>query len=428
MIVRITLFIDNINYYIFIIRGRRVLLKLKENHGLCKLYAAGSLSVMGDLFYYIALITYASTLPNSALAISLITTLEYIPPIFSIWVGRLSDKIVNKTRIEMWACWLQCVLYILNGILFLAVSNWTLLIACLVINFISDTIGLIPLDVEPAILNRLSPHIEFEKKFGLSTSIIEISSVIGKFLGGVVITFMSNQYTLVSWINAGTFGLAALLIISIGNVKVDNKDDEGVQKFNVYSFIREHLIIKYLIFILTSISFVLAPISSIIYILLSKGSLYSPLGYAASVSVLTTVDSIASILGPTLGLKLFKGSKVLSNYIILYSVFTVIFISSVFLNNFYIVVLTLFSCSFISGASTPVIYGKLVAGVPEAKLGSIYGFVDTVLSITPPIATFLFSSSLQYLNAFWVILILTIFSLMIMVIILTNRRKLCSEG
>lgn len=404
------------------------MLNFKKNRGLYKLYAADSLSVMGDLFYYIALITYASTLPNSALAISLITTLEYIPPIFSIWMGRLSDKIINKTQIEMWACLTQCALYILNGILFLVVSNWTLLIACLVINFISDTIGLIPLDVEPAILNRLSPHLEFEKKFGVSTSIIEISSVIGKFLGGIVITFMANQYTLISWINAGTFGLAAILIISIGNIKVDNKNGKNEKNFNVYSFIRKHSIIKYLIFIMTSINFVLAPILPIIYILLSKGSFYSPIGYAASVSVLTAVDSIASILGPTLGLKLFRGKKALVNYVILYSIFTVIFISSVFLNNFYIVVLTLFSCSFISGASTPMIYGKLVAGVPEAKLGSIYGLVDTVLSITPPIATFLFSSSLQYLKAFWIILTLTIFSLAIMINIFTNKRKLWSKG
>ena len=48
---------------------------VKNNQKLYQLFTADALSEIGDVFYYVALITYASQLTNSSLAISLIASL-----------------------------------------------------------------------------------------------------------------------------------------------------------------------------------------------------------------------------------------------------------------------------------------------------------------------------------------------------------------
>ena len=50
---------------------------VKNNQKLYQLFTADTLSEIGDVFYYVALITYASQLTNSSLAISLVTTFEF---------------------------------------------------------------------------------------------------------------------------------------------------------------------------------------------------------------------------------------------------------------------------------------------------------------------------------------------------------------
>lgn len=134
-----------------------------DNKKLYQLFTADALSEIGDVFYYIALVTYASSLSNASLAISLVTTLEFIPPIFSIIIGPLADRLQNKTKAAMIINVLQCTLYIINGLIFIKLQNWVLLFVSVTINFISDTLGIINEEVEPVILNRLSPKISFEK-------------------------------------------------------------------------------------------------------------------------------------------------------------------------------------------------------------------------------------------------------------------------
>lgn len=51
----------------------------------------------------------------------------------------------------------------------------------------------------------------------------------GKFLGGVLLTVMNNHYIVMSFINAATFGCAAVAMALIGNVitkKTKNDEDE----------------------------------------------------------------------------------------------------------------------------------------------------------------------------------------------------------
>lgn len=402
---------------------------MQSNQKLYQLFTADALSEIGDVFYYVALITYASQLANSSLAISLVTTLEFIPPVFSIIIGPLADKLRNKTKVSMSVNIIQCVLYIINGLLFFKFQKWMLFSFCLIINFISDTLGIITQEIEPIILKKLSPKISYEKKYGWLSAIAQSFSIGGKFLGGILLTLLNNHYIFMSFINAATFGCAAVALALIGNIIVqdeiyENEEDKKSGALEGAKFLKNNPKVRFIVILLSNINIVLAPILPIAYILLANKEIYTPVNYSMSVSLLTAIDSLASILGPTFGLRLFKGKKALINSVMVGSIFSLIFCLSIFTRNIYILMLTLFLASFFIGATIPLLFGGVIKNVPEAKIGSVNGVIDTLLAITPPLSTFIFSSSVQYVSAFVNILILSIFSGLIILIIIRNKKNL----
>lgn len=402
---------------------------MQSNQKLYQLFTADALSEIGDVFYYVALMTYASQLANSSLAISLVTTLEFIPPVFSIIIGPLADKLRNKTKVSMSVNIIQCVLYIINGLLFFKFQKWMLFSLCLIINFISDTLGIITQEMEPIILKKLSPKISYERKYGWLSAIAQSFSIVGKFWGGILLTLLNNHYIFMSFINAATFGCAAVALALIGNIIVqdeihENEEDKKSGALEGVKFLKNNPKVRFIVILLSNINIVLAPILPIAYILLANKEIYTPVNYSMSVSLLTAIDSLASILGPTFGLRLFKGKKALINSVMVGSIFSLTFCLSIFTRNIYILMLTLFLASFFIGATIPLLFGGVIKNVPEAKIGSVNGVIDTLLAITPPLSTFIFSSSVQYVSAFVNILILSIFSGLIILIIIRNKKNL----
>ena len=401
---------------------------VKNSQKLYQLFTADALSEIGDVFYYVALITYASQLTNSSLAISLVTTFEFIPPVFSIIIGPIADKLCNKTKVSMIVNILQCTLYLINGLIFLKFQEWTLFGLCLTINFISDTMGIITQEMEPIILKKLSPQISYEKKYGWLSAVAQSFSIGGKFFGGVLLTVMNNHYIFMSFINAATFGCAAVAMALIGNViikkETQNDEDEKNGALEGIKFLKDNTKVRFIAVLLSNINIVLAPILPIAYILLADKEMYSPVNYSMSVSLLTAIDSLASILGPTFGLRLFKGKKALINSVMVGSIFSAIFCLSIFTRNIYVLMLTLFLASFFIGATIPLLFGGVIKNVPESKIGSVNGVIDTLLAITPPLSTFIFSSSVQYVSAFVNIAILSVFSVCLILIIVKNKGNL----
>lgn len=59
------------------------------------------LSDFGDTLYYLSLMNYVILLPDSQLALSIITLSETIPIFFKIMMGYLADKTKNKIHFIM---------------------------------------------------------------------------------------------------------------------------------------------------------------------------------------------------------------------------------------------------------------------------------------------------------------------------------------
>lgn len=72
-------------------------------------------SVIGDSIFYLALINFASTLSNPALAISLVTISETLPDALSFVAGYLCDKTKKKYIADIICAFLRAALYIIIG-------------------------------------------------------------------------------------------------------------------------------------------------------------------------------------------------------------------------------------------------------------------------------------------------------------------------
>ena len=77
------------------------------------------LSVIGDSFFYLAFLTYASTLENSAIAISIISISESLPEVFSMFTGVYADKVKDKAKADIYSNFLRMFIYFFVAISFL---------------------------------------------------------------------------------------------------------------------------------------------------------------------------------------------------------------------------------------------------------------------------------------------------------------------
>ena len=107
-----------------------------------KFSVASFLSSAGDILFYLAFMTYASKLQNYSLALSLIAISESVPKLFEIFGGYLADKTEKKFKNIFLAALARFVLYGIVGLLFISnISQWSLVIIIVIVNFLSDTIG-----------------------------------------------------------------------------------------------------------------------------------------------------------------------------------------------------------------------------------------------------------------------------------------------
>ena len=113
-----------------------------HNRAFRQLSLANFFSMIGDKLFYLAMMTYVSTLPNAQLAIGLITASELIPQMFSSYTGYLADSTRKRARFLILSDLFRSGIYLLVGSLFVLDSTgWFIIGAIALLNLISDFYG-----------------------------------------------------------------------------------------------------------------------------------------------------------------------------------------------------------------------------------------------------------------------------------------------
>lgn len=358
------------------------------------------LSVIGDSLFYLAFLTYASTLENSAIAISIISISESLPEIFSIFTGVYADKVEDKAKADIYSNFLRMFIYFFVGFSFLIFKDLKLVIIASIFNLVSDIIGTFSDNLRFPIIYAILDKKDFDKSVGISLFCYYFFGFLAKFIGATVIVLLNYNYFVLSNINAFTFLVAGLIMVKIYRklkIKMDRLEqtkeaDEGEKisfslKENsklVKKLFKNENIKKSIIFSCL-ISAINAPVLPIVYVAISNKEFFM-FGFETVkiFSILNVVVLFGVILGNLIITKDINWSKYLQK-IIMFQLFCIIisFLNILFLKDIITICILLLFVSLNNGLIFPILSGVLMNNQDYGKLASTVGFLNTVETILP---------------------------------------------
>ena len=89
--------------------------KILKNATYLWVLTADMLSNFGDVVYYLALMNYVLLVPNSRLALAIVTFSEIFPSFMGLFTGYLADKTVNKIGTIKLTLLFRVLLYLILG-------------------------------------------------------------------------------------------------------------------------------------------------------------------------------------------------------------------------------------------------------------------------------------------------------------------------
>lgn len=355
----------------------------------------------GDILFYLAFMTYASKLHNYSLALSLIAISESIPRLFDIFAGYLADKTKRKFQNIFLMAVVRFILYGIVGLLFISnVSQWNLVIAVVIINFLSDTFGSYSGGLTAPLIVDIVGKKEFGEAEGFSNGMNEVINTVAQFVGSGLLLFLS--FANLAFINALTFLVAGLLFLSVGlKHRKDQKPLEAQevndQKFfatmkSSYKQMKKAQGLLNVIFVIALVNGMLTALGSLIPIVIAGNKATMVItSYSFTIAVMGVVVSCGAILGSMFGPQLFKKASVFTMTIIAIILSFATIIAAVFANMYAILVAYFFLAATASIASIKM-QQWLVNTIEHKILASSVGLLNTILMAVAPIFTTVLTS------------------------------------
>ncbi|UNT54303.1 hypothetical protein [Lysinibacillus capsici] len=418
-------------------------MNLFKDHILRKIVLSASLSKIGDILYYIALMTYASSLPNYKLAIALVTFSETLPSILSFFTGALADKTKNKINVIFLTTSIRIAIYILVGIAIGFDTGITILIIIVILNFISDFIG----EYEdglyiPILVSSIKDENKLESILGYYQAIINVANLLGQSLGAFLIIYLTYSY--LSYLNSFTFLLSLIIVFLIKGTlknnlneyydkneisfekkadlkggKIDKTKQLFIDIFNTLKNLKNNQLIFSEIMIVSILNGLLAAISPLILIKITENKeMLIASTTSTTLSVIMVTLTIATLLGNTLGVSLLKNFNCLKiiQLIILFvgSLFTILLFDSLIL-----ILINLFAVMFFVAVVTPKLTAEIINNLDPEFLATNIGILNTILTIIGPIITMTISSIIIIVSL--EIILLSIIGITLIMFLITIR-------
>ena len=165
--------------------------KIISNKLYLKLLISDVISNLGDVLYFIALMTYVIEIKDSNLAISIINFSETIPVLFTIFFGMIADKTLNKVSMIIRTLWLRVILYLLMAIVMTFKASILVVIIASIVNLIADTLGRFENGLFYPISNQIVEKSDREETMAFRQTVISIMDIINQSVGAMLITILS---------------------------------------------------------------------------------------------------------------------------------------------------------------------------------------------------------------------------------------------
>ncbi|WP_438491500.1 MFS transporter [Paenibacillus sp. IHBB 3054] len=405
-----------------------------SNRQFRQIATANIFSTIGDKMYYLAMLTFVSTLPNAQLAIGLVTASELIPQLFSSYTGYRADQTHKVARNLIWADLIRVGLYFIVGLLFCSsLEKWIVLIGIVILNFLSDFTGSYASGLRLPLIVKVTGKEDYPQASGFNQGISQIVGMISQFVTASLLIVVS--YSFLAWTNAASFLFSGFIMLSffrrspqfttkaVTEVQQGHKGDGYFKNLKVSfaALTKENKLFGVIlaIIVLNAMLSSLTPLIQMIIVSAKKEMvIYS---YPFTIAVLSTVISLSLAAGGLLGTKILKQMQ-LQQLVMICLVFTTIFYPALLLKNMLIILPMLAPVCFLVGTIVPKLSGWIVSVVEENKLATTIGIINTLLVGLAPLTTFLLVTISAAASPILTIAILFVSSLALMTFQIKSGR------
>lgn len=414
-----------------------------RNASFRKLSLANIFSVFGDKLYYLALITFVSTFEQANLAIGLVSISELLPPLLSTFTGYKADSTINRGRYLIISGIARSVMYLIIGLTFtLQLSQWSILIIAVILNFISDTLG----SYSSGLMTPLTVEVTGEKDYpiasGFTTGIAQIIGLIAQFIG-VSLLFIAS-YAQLAFINASTFFISVLILLfffktnaslykrqlpQCDEVIQSSKSAKSMQSTGFllalkqsFTYLKQEKQLLPIIISILMLNTALSSITPILQMMIAGNVNLIIFSYSLTVTIVGAVITVSMSVGGIFGVPLLKNYKLQS---ITFSCLIALtgFFLTLFLQNIYIICVFLMPVGFLVGVSIPKLSAWIVGAVARENLATSIGIINTILVGIAPLSTLVFVTIASTTSPMVSVTILIVFSVVMAVIQVVSTIK-----
>lgn len=349
-------------------------------------------SAFGDAIFFMAYMAFASTLDNSALAISLVTLSESIPDFTSFLTGYFCDRTKEKYKADIFCAFVRAILYIIVSCFFANSMGWVGFLIVLTINLISDILGNYSDNLRFPEIYAVVPNEEYESSAGFSMAIYYTIKICARMIGGAILIFLKYNYPLMAVLNAVTFIICGLSLLA-PRKSVEQKMQQSEQhveyreKRNIIGAFKcifqsakyRKVLYGFISTKCTTVSFL-----PIIYIMLANSRQINVDQYTLIVSLINAFPTIGIIAGNLFNKKLLGNFK-LSSVLMMKLLCGCVLIVFALQGNYFFMVPTLAMLYFVHGVSAVRMNKFFVDQQKYENLGFSIGVTNTLLTLIPAI-------------------------------------------
>ncbi|HGO5511495.1 TPA: MFS transporter [Streptococcus suis subsp. hashimotonensis] len=370
--------------------------KLVNNKLFLSSFVADLISNFGDTLYYLALMNYVLFLPDTKFALAMITASETLPILAGLFIGIWADKTKNKLDTILATLVIRVGLYALVGFLMgFAPALWVVAVVC-VINFLSDLAGQYENGLYMPVSLRVVAAEDRETAMAFKMTVKSLLQIAFQASGAILIGFMSYQN--LAFFNAGTFlvslAIMATLRPALAKLLKENPIQEAEQTETEaglikgmrnslkesYQAVQNIPVLKASIVTIASLNAIFTALSPLVILNMKEFSDFVIVNAGTTIALISIFFSVGSILGSSIGMALFKNVSLI-NLLKFSTLMPVLLFSGFFLHNIYVVLAVIFVTAVTLGIFNPKMSALVMNELPEDKLATVGGGIDTFCQI-----------------------------------------------
>lgn len=370
--------------------------KLVNNKLFLSSFVADLISNFGDTLYYLALMNYVLLLPDTKFALAMITASETLPILAGLFIGIWADKTRNKLDTILATLLVRVVLYAFVGCLMgFAPALWVVAVVC-VINFLSDLAGQYENGLYMPLSLRVLEAEDRETAMAFKNTVGGILMIVFRSSGAILIGYMSYQN--LAFFNAGTFLVSLVIMAGLRPAfakllkenpiqEVEQTETEaglvkgiGQSIKDSYQAVQNIPVLKASIITIASLNAIFTALSPLVILNMKEFSDFVIVNAGTTVALVSILFSVGSILGSSLGMAFFKNVSLI-NLLKFSTLMPVLLFSGFFLHNIYVVLAVIFVTAVTLGIFNPKMNALVVNELPEDKLATVGGGIDSFCQI-----------------------------------------------